>query len=65
MSIRRRCPNAGQETNEGCRVYIEVLIDASYTVVDARGSEKRPDKRDQNELVLSWEDDRWKFLSGM
>ena len=65
MSIRRRCPAGEQETNEGCRVYVEVLIDASFSVVDARGEEKRPDKRDQNELVLSWEDNRWKFLSGM
>jgi hypothetical protein len=65
MSIRRRCPSSAQEGNDGCRVYVEVLIDASFTVTDARGEPKRPDKRDQNELVLSWENDRWKFLSGM
>ena len=43
----------------------EVLIDASFTVVDARGQDRRTDKRDQNELVLEWDNNKWKFLSGM
>ncbi len=55
MTIKRR----------GNRAFVDVLIDASYTVIDARGLEKREDKRDQNQLVLRWEDDRWLFLSGM
>lgn len=64
MSIRSRCPE-DTEGRDGCRAYVEVLIDASYTVSDARGQEKRPDMRDQNELVLEWADSKWKFLSGM
>ena len=30
-------------------------IDASFTVLDARGQEVRRDKRDQNQLVLEWD----------
>lgn len=66
MNIYRRCkPGADPSTNEDCRAYIDVLIDASYSVTDARGGEKRPDKRDQNQLVLEWSRDKWVFLSGM
>lgn len=66
MNLYRRCkPDADPATNEGCRAYVDVLIDASFTVKDARGADKRPDKRDQNQLVLEWADDKWKFLSGM
>ena len=66
MNLYRRCkPGADSSTNEGCRAYVDVLIDASYTVKDARGIDKRPDKRDQNQLVLEWQDDKWLFLSGM
>jgi hypothetical protein len=65
MEIKRRCPSEGD--NEGCRVYVDVLIDASYSVPDARGNMVRLDKRDQNQLVLEWDKDatKWKFLSGM
>jgi hypothetical protein len=55
MTVKRR----------GKRAFVDVLIDASYTITDARGLEAREDKRDQNQLVLRWEDDRWKFISGM
>jgi len=41
------------------------LIDASYTITDARGQARRLDKRDQNELVLEYTGDKWLFLSGM
>ncbi len=66
MDIRRRCkPGSDPSTNEDCRAYIDVLIDASYSVKDARGLDKRPDKRDQHQLVLEWSGDKWLFLSGM
>jgi hypothetical protein len=49
----------------GRRAYVDVLIDASYTIRDARNELVRKDKRDQNQIVLQWEDEQWKFLSGM
>jgi hypothetical protein len=49
----------------GCQAKVEVLIDASYTITDARGQARRLDKRDQNELVLEYTGDKWLFLSGM
>jgi hypothetical protein len=67
VSIRRRCPSADAEVYEGCRAYVQVLIDASFSISDARDQQKRPDMRDRNELVLEWADGdrKWKFLSGM
>ena len=65
VAIRRACPDGGDEVVKGCRAHVEVLIDASFTVPDARGQERRPDKRDQNELVLEWSGDKWLFVSGM
>lgn len=66
VGIQRRCREGGDaSTNEGCRAYVDVLIDASFSVTDARGREIRPDKRDQNQLVLEWSGDKWLFLSGM
>ncbi|MBV8760942.1 MAG: hypothetical protein JO257_26850 [Deltaproteobacteria bacterium] len=53
------------ELRAGCRAAVDVLIDASFTITDALGKPKRPDKRDQNELVLEWDGHRWLFLSGM
>ena len=44
---------------------VDVLVDASFTVANAVGQPKRPDKRDQNQLVLEWDGHRWLFLSGM
>lgn len=55
MNIERR----------GDRAYIDVLIDASFTVKDARGQEMRADMRDQNQFVLEWDGKQWLFLSGM
>jgi hypothetical protein len=48
-----------------CRAAVGILIDASFTITDVFGKPKRPDKRDQNELVLEWDGHRWLFLSGM
>jgi hypothetical protein len=63
VSIKRTCPG---ELSPGCRAHVEVLVDASFTIVDARGQDRRTDKRDQNELVLEWDDSgAWKFVSGM
>ena len=66
MAVARRCKSGTDtDTNEDCRAYVDVLLDASYTVKDARGVDKRPDKRDQNQLVMEWENGKWLFISGM
>ncbi len=65
MNIERSCPAASGEPEDGCMARVEVLVDASFTVVDARGQDRRVDKRDQNELVLEWTGDKWQFVSGM
>jgi len=63
VSIKRTCTG---EPEPGCRAHVEVLVDASFTIVDARGQDRRTDKRDQNELVLEWDQTgAWKFVSGM
>lgn len=62
LAVRQTC--AG-ELQQGCRAAVDVLIDASFTIADAQSKSKRPDKRDQNELVLEWDGRRWLFLSGM
>ena len=49
----------------GCRATVDVLIDASFTIANPLGRPIRPDKRDQNQLVLEWDGHRWLFLSGM
>lgn len=64
VSIRRTCREAS-ELPPGCVAHVETLVDASFTVVDARGQDRRTDKRDQNELVLEWTGEQWKFLSGL
>lgn len=64
VSIRRTCREAS-ELPAGCIARVEALVDASFTVVDARGQDRRTDKRDQNELVLEWTGEQWKFLSGL
>ena len=48
-----------------CRAAVDVFIDASFTLTNALGKPIRPDKRDQNQLVLEWDGRRWLFLSGM
>lgn len=68
VDISRRCRADGDpETNHGCRAYVDVLIDASFSMVNAYGQVVRPDMRDQNQLVLEWDEEteRWLFLSGM
>jgi hypothetical protein len=62
MDVRQTCTD---NLHAGCRAAVDVLIDASYTITDVLGKPKRPDKRDQNELVLEWDGHRWLFLSGM
>jgi hypothetical protein len=49
----------------GDRAFVDVLIDASFTVEDARGEDMRADMRDQNQFVLEWDGRHWLFLSGM
>ena len=44
---------------------VDVLIDASFTIANVAGKPSRPDKRDQNQLLLEWDGRRWLFLSGM
>jgi hypothetical protein len=62
MNVKQTC--AG-ELAAGCRASVDVLIDASFTIADVNGRSRRPDKRDQNQLVLEWDGHRWLFLSGM
>lgn len=57
--------NCGDSPREGCRATVEAMVDASFTVIDAMGNERRPDMRDQSEFVLEWSGDKWLFLSGM
>lgn len=47
------------------RAFVDVIMDASFTIPDAKGGVVRKDKRDQGQFVLEWNDDRWLFLSGM
>lgn len=55
LTIRRRAELA----------FVEVFIDASFTLRDSRGGTRREDVRDQNQLVLVREGEGWKFVSGM
>lgn len=57
--------NCGGSPSTGCRASVEALVDASFTVIDAMGNERRPDMRDQSEFVLEWTGEKWLFLSGM
>ncbi|HEY5937625.1 MAG TPA: hypothetical protein VIU61_23420 [Kofleriaceae bacterium] len=61
VGVRQQC----NDLQPKCRAAVDVLIDASYTVTNAYGKPSRPDKRDQNQLVLEWDGRRWMFLSGM
>jgi len=62
VAVHQQC---GGELKPGCRAAVDVLIDASYTIANPLGRATRPDKRDQNQLVLEWDGHRWLFLSGM
>jgi hypothetical protein len=61
VAVHQQC----SELKPGCRAAVDVLIDASYTIANPLGRPIRPDKRDQNQLVLEWDGHRWLFLSGM
>jgi hypothetical protein len=62
VDVHQTCPT---DLKPGCRAAVDVLIDASFTITNALGKAVRPDKRDQNQLVLEWDGHRWLFLSGM
>ncbi|HET9624391.1 MAG TPA: hypothetical protein VFP84_23625 [Kofleriaceae bacterium] len=62
VNVHQQCQ---KDLRPGCRAAVDVLIDASYTVTSAMGRPMRPDKRDQNQLILEWDGHRWLFLSGM
>ncbi len=64
VTVHSSCAS-GDEIPVGCVARVEALIDASFTVLDARGQDSRADKRDQNELVIDWSGEKWKFLSGL
>jgi hypothetical protein len=49
---------------EGEKAWVDVMVDASYTVATSRG-EERVDKRDKSQFVLERNGDRWLFVSGM
>jgi hypothetical protein len=61
VAVHQQCT----ELKPGCRAAVDVLIDASFTIANQLGRPIRPDKRDQNQLVLEWDGRRWLFLSGM
>ena len=61
VGVHQQCA----DLKPGCRAAVDVLIDASYTIANPLGRPMRPDKRDQNQLVLEWDGHRWLFLSGM
>lgn len=61
VGVHQQC----KELKAGCRAAVDVLIDASFTIANPLGRPIRPDKRDQNQLVLEWDGHRWLFLSGM
>jgi tagatose-1,6-bisphosphate aldolase non-catalytic subunit AgaZ/GatZ len=61
-AVKQACPG---ELRAGCRAAVDVLIDASYSIVNAIGKPTRMDKRDQNEIVFEWDGHRWLIVSGM
>jgi hypothetical protein len=62
VGVHQQCTG---DLQKGCRAAVDILVDASFTVANAYGKPARPDKRDQNQLVLEWDGRRWLFLSGM
>ena len=76
LAVHQQCEG---ELKNGCKAQVDIMIDASFTIADAQGKPKRPDKRDQNQLNLQWTcgdpnakagaeqagSCRWLFLSGM
>src|ERR1700759_2102202 len=61
VAVHQQCT----ELKAGCRAAVDVLIDASFTIANPLGRPIRPDKRDQNQLVLAGGGQRGLFLSGM
>jgi hypothetical protein len=61
LNVHQTCA----DLKPGCKAAVDVMIDASFTITDAFGKPKRPDKRDQNQLILEWDGKRWLFISGM
>ncbi len=61
VAVHQQCTELAPK----CRAAVDILIDASFTIANAQGKPTRPDKRDQNQLVLEWDGHRWLFLSGM
>lgn len=61
MGVAQQC----KSLQAGCRATVDVLIDASFTIPNVQGKPSRPDKRDQNQLLLEWDGKRWKFIQGM
>jgi hypothetical protein len=51
--------------HRGPRAFVDVMIDASFSLKDRNGQEVRQDMRDQNQMVLEWTGETWQFLSGM
>jgi len=62
MNVSQQCK---EDLSVGCRATVDVIINASYTVQDVNGKPLRLDKRDQNQLFLEWDGNRWLFISGM
>ena len=77
LAVHQECEG---ELHNGCKAQVDVMIDASFTIADALGKPKRPDKRDQNQLQLIWtcgdpnakvanhdacSNGKWLFVSGM
>jgi hypothetical protein len=50
---------------QGKRAFVDVLVDASFSLKDPAGAVVRKDLRDQNQVVLEWSGEAWMFLSGM
>lgn len=62
MGTSQQCKG---DLEPGCRATVDVIINASYTIQDVNGKPLRLDKRDQNQLMLEWNGQRWLFISGM
>jgi hypothetical protein len=51
LAVKQECKG---ELHNGCKAQVDIMIDASFTIANAMGQPKRPDKRDQNQLNLEW-----------
>jgi len=49
----------------GDQAFVEAHVHASWTLQDAQGQLIRKDKKSQEQFVLRYEGEDWKFLSGM